>query len=39
MAPVPAPVDTSVRLELIEFVWAGDAGIQPVLYLERHYLD
>ena len=36
---LPAPGAASVRLELIEFVWSGAAGIQPVLYLERHYLD
>jgi hypothetical protein len=26
------------RVDLIEFVWTGSVGIQPVLFLERHYL-
>jgi hypothetical protein len=29
----------SEQLRLIEFVWSGSTGVQPVLYLERHLLD
>ena len=40
MIPVPADVvRESVRLDLIEFLWISDSGVQPVLFLERHYLD
>ena len=33
--PIPSP---SERIDLIEFLWAGPRGIQPVLFVERHYV-
>jgi hypothetical protein len=32
-----APV--AERIVLLEFLWEGRAGTQPVLYLERRFLD
>ena len=31
--------DGAERIRLIEFVWETSLGLQPVLYLERQFLD
>lgn len=30
---------TTERVRIIEFMWAGGAGVQPVLFLDRRLLD
>ena len=34
----PSADAVSERIVLIEFLWAGSAGEQPVVYLDRSYL-
>jgi hypothetical protein len=30
---------TTERVRIIEFMWAGGTGVQPVLFLDRQLLD
>jgi hypothetical protein len=39
IAEVRIELDVTEHIDILEFLWATPAGIQPVLYLERHYLD
>jgi hypothetical protein len=37
--PADAEPDTSERITLIEFVWSGLTGSQPVIFVSREWLQ